>query len=96
MKTIYKYPLPEIINTVKLPIGYKILTAEKQGTKVFAWVLVDPSETEMVDVKFYVFYTGQSIPGNEIEDLDYINTIMFDNGMFVYHIFAEKTQFNNV
>ena len=36
MKTIYKYPLPEIINTVKLPIGYKILTAEKQGTKVFA------------------------------------------------------------
>lgn len=86
MKKIYKYSFEIIdIQTVKLPKGAIILTAQLQGGRPCIWAYVDPNEYE---------YTGQEI--DDSLDLTYVSTIQirekiiglpYDNRIFVWHVF---------
>lgn len=82
---IYKYHLsdaPEAI--VELPIDSEVLYFGAQGDKFYIWAKVDENEKYKEDRKFKVFGTGHSLPN---ENLDYIGTIMTDNGAYVWHCF---------
>ena len=95
MRKIYKYPFEIIdIQTVKLPKGAIILTAQLQNGRPCIWAYVDPSEIEAEDVTLRVYGTGQEI--DDSLDLTYVSTIQirekiigqpYDNRIFVWHVF---------
>ena len=99
MKTIYKYVLdtacnvlgaPKIPYTMELPKGAEILSCGLQNNKNFCvWAKVDPNQTEMVEVEFYIFGTGCPIPDEIDNGLQFIGTVMISDGRYVYHIFVK-------
>ena len=86
MKTIYKYKLEFPYYELSLPKGAEILCAKSQGDEdIFLWVLVDPNIAEVEPVKIKVFATGMDI--SDSLKLNYIDTVMMNNGRFVFHVF---------
>ena len=102
MKTIYKYVLdtacngvgaPKIPYTMELPKGAVILSCGLQNNKNFCvWAKVDPNQTEMVGVEFYIFGTGWPIPDEIDNGLQFIGTGMISDGLYVYHIFIKQPE----
>lgn len=102
MKTIYKYVLdtacnvigdPKIPYTMELPKGAEILSCGLQNNKNFCvWAKVDPNQTEMVEVEFYIFGTGCPIPDEIGNGLQFIRTVMISDGLYVYHIFIKQPE----
>lgn len=85
MTTILKYPL-EIKDeqTVKLPDGAKILTAQVQLGKLCIWALVDDREERTTDMRIEIFGTGHNIPtGTRV----YLGTVQMREGTLVWHVF---------
>ena len=101
MKTIYKYVLytacnvvgtPKFPYTMELPKGAVILSCGLQNNKNFCvWAKVDPNQTEMVEVEFYIFGTGWPIPDEIDNGLQFIGTVMISDGRYVYHIFIKQS-----
>lgn len=101
MKTIYKYVLytacnvvgtPKIPYTMELPKGAVILSCGLQTIKICVWAKVDPNQTEMVEVEFYIFGTGWPIPDEIDNGLQFIGTVMISDGLYVYHIFIKQPE----
>ena len=102
MKTIYKYVLytacnvvgaPKIPYTMELPKGAVILSCGLQNNKNFCvWAKVDPNQTEMVEVEFYIFGTGWPILDEIDNGLQFIGTVMISDGLYVYHIFIKQPE----
>lgn len=84
---VWKYPLlAQDIQTIALPKGAKILTAQAQGTAANLWALVDPDETELEDRRILIVGTGH------VRDalrgfVDYIGTFQLHEGRLVFHVF---------
>ena len=86
MKKIYKYQLKLIDSqSVFLPVGYKILSAQLQAGQLCMWAMIDPYIADMVPVEIKVFGTGHEIESN---CGDFIDTFQLNNGGLVFHVFA--------
>lgn len=87
MKVIYKYPFPisdKVI--VRLPYNSRVLTVQIQDREAVLWAIVDADEKSFGDRTFYVFGTGNPMPGYVVEHLKHLTTIQQNNGL-VWHIF---------
>ena len=101
MKTIYKYVLdtaldvigaPRFPYTLELPKGAEILSCVLQNKEnICVWAKMDPNETEMVEVEFYIIGTGWPIPDDVDNGLQFIGTVMISDGLYVYHVFVKET-----
>lgn len=91
-KTICKYPL-EILTeqVVQLPLGYCILTVQKQNSLPNIWALVDKEQKHLVDVKVVIYATGDEFPDDK--GLNYQGTFQMLDGMIVYHVFTDDGVF---
>lgn len=92
MKTIYKYKIEDVNYELSLPKGYEILCAKSQADRfgdecIFLWALVDPNVQDKETVRIKVFGTGMDI--DDSLKLSYIDTVMINNGKYVFHVFKE-------
>jgi len=88
MKRIFKYPLStDGISSVGMPKDGVILRCKLQNGRPCIWVLTENLE-EMVTRHFKAFMTGEHIPAGI--NMDYIETLILQNGMYVIHIFELK------
>lgn len=88
MKTVYKYPLQTMIESVSMPAGADILQVSNQFNSVCMWALVDttrPVETR----RFYIIGTGHPLPE---EPVVYLGTAKVENGHIVLHVFEATTK----
>lgn len=88
MITIWKYPI-EITDeqTIKMPMGARILTVQMQGPQCCIWALVDPSKP-MAERHIRTHGTGHEIPLG-ITTWAYIGTIQSHGGALIFHVFAK-------
>ena len=86
MKTkIWKYRLEKtVMQSILLPIGYNILTAQVQHKEITLWVEVNPDEKKMIYVDFMLHGTGQTL---EMSQGKYINTLQLFGGDLVLHLY---------
>ena len=86
MSKIYKYGLTVYgRQQIKLRLS-KILCVHSQGDTPTLWAIVDDHLPEVV-LSILVAFTGESIPGN---DMEYIGTVLIREGLYVLHVFVEK------
>lgn len=87
MKTIYKYPIPEVTDQVAItmPRGAQVLSFQVQRGVPCIWALVDTEEP--VEAKnFYLVGTG--LPFIFSPDyVRFIGTAQLMNGDFLLHLF---------
>lgn len=88
MKRVYKYELSGTDNIISLPLNSKILSVGVQHDIVNLWVLVDPNETTVELRKFKVYGTGHDIM-DDINDLQFIDTVHLFNSTLIFHIFEQ-------
>jgi hypothetical protein len=81
MKTVYKYEVPSMDCTVRLPKGAKLLTLKLQRGTLNLWALVDPTCAELEDRHILIVGTGW-----DVEDTMRYITTYFDE-YFVWHAF---------
>ena len=91
-KLIYKYELQpgELVQKVKLHKEHKILSVIEQAGKIQMYVIVN-IDSEPEEVNIYVNPTGMQLPDNIITHFDFIGTVSLFNGIFVAHIFKDKS-----
>jgi hypothetical protein len=90
MKTIWKYPL-EITDqqSVTMPEGAKILTAQMQGRDLCLWAIVDPDARHHEDRHIQIVGTGHLIEGLEdAKQFSYIASVQM--GALVWHVFERS------
>lgn len=82
--TIWKYPL-EITDeqSVMLPEGSDILSAQVQGGTLCLWVKVNP-KAPLSRRTIRIFGTGHPVPD---EPLVFIDTVQMAGGALVWHVF---------
>jgi hypothetical protein len=87
MKAIWKYPLV-ITDTqsVWMPAGAELLTAQEQNGMLCLWALVNPT-AELRQHAIYVVGTGNP---TYMDAADYVGTVQMAGGMLVWHVFAER------
>jgi hypothetical protein len=85
MKSIYKYPITVTDQqTVSMPAGAEILTAQVQRGQVCLWARVDPQKDDVrTQRNIRVAGTGHSVG----PDWKYIGTVHLMGGDLVFHIF---------
>jgi hypothetical protein len=82
--TIWKFPLQVADRqTVMMPGGAAILTAQMQSGQLCLWAQVEATQTKTPRV-IRIFGTGHGIPD---ADNDYIGTVQM--GPLVWHVFEE-------
>lgn len=86
MKTIYKYPL-EVANRqiINLPEGANILNVLNQNEVPVLYAEVDTEEKEIEKVEIAMVGTGHPI--DEIEEYEYITSVLFKEGKFISHFY---------
>lgn len=90
MKKIYKHRLKGLEEElIILPKGAEILSVNNQFEHLVIWVLFDTNERDDELRKIVTYRTGQEI--TDSENLNFIDTVLFDQGNLVIHIF-EKTK----
>jgi len=83
MKTIYKYTLVLGSTNLKMPIGAKILTAQKQDGQLRLWALIDTETEQPMETRHFMVYgTGDVLPKNPGT---YLSTLQ--DGSYVWHVF---------
>lgn len=85
MKTIWKYELATLRQTIPMPVGARILSAAAQGTSICVWVEVDPS-TNYENVTLVTVLTGHPMPD---VPMTFIGTVLLNEGMMVVHVYRE-------
>lgn len=81
--TIYKYLLT-VHESIKIPKGATILSANEQDNKAYIWCMVD-TNNELEERRFNIYGTGDIIDENINQK--FISTVMLWNGTLVFHIF---------
>lgn len=87
MKTIHKYPIPEITRepAINMPRGAQVLSFQVQRGEPCIWALVDTDEP--VEAKeFYLVGTGHPFAFNP-DHLRFIGTGQLMNGDLLLHLF---------
>ena len=89
MKTIYKYPIESIGETITMPTGAIVISAAVQGDEICLWAEVDTDNKKEVR-RFEVFCTGEGMPrGNGDAVRIFIATVF--RGPYVFHVY-ERTK----
>ena len=83
MNTIYKYPLAPGYTTIQVPHNAKVLCAKVQGSQPCLWVELERTMVT-VERKFVTLGTGDLFNS---KDYVYIDTVLLDNDMLVFHIY---------
>jgi hypothetical protein len=87
VKTVYKFVLcADNYQTVNMPPGSKVLTAQVQREKVCIWALVDPNDTRRIDYPVWVY--GTAHPVTDAVSGRYVATVQLAGGALVYHVFV--------
>ena len=91
-KLIYKYELnPEKpVQKVKLHKEHKILSVIEQIGKIQMYAIVN-IDSEPKDVDIYINPTGVQLEDDILTHFDFIGTVSLFNGIFVAHIFKDKS-----
>lgn len=85
MKTIWKHYLSaKTVQTIQMPAGAQILTAQVQRDEICLWAMVDEVYQEYEARKIEVLGTG--ISAEEIKRT-HIGTVQMNNGDLVFHVF---------
>lgn len=94
MKKIYKEVITTNEQTINLPIGAKILTAQVQGPSLCIWYLFDEAVTEKEPRYLKIYPTGCEVDSHT-QNLYYIATFQWDGGALIGHLFEiiEKPEF---
>ena len=84
MIVIQKYPIAASpgTQTISLPRGARVLTAQSQGAQLMLWAMVDsnvPAETRTV----CILGTGDMVPN---QPLEYVGTVQEQGGFYVWHV----------
>jgi hypothetical protein len=87
MKTIYKYPL-EITDeqTVMMPCGSEILSAQMQHGQLHIWALVDKEATSTVGRQVRIFGTGNPVTLDH--NWKFVDSVQ--ERIFVWHVFCRE------
>lgn len=87
MNTIYKYPLRITDDqSIKMPEGAKILTAQMQGETLCLWAEVNPALP--LERRFFeIIGTGNPLPSGMGASRTYINTVQSHGGQLVWHVY---------
>jgi hypothetical protein len=88
MKTIYKYPLTDLLNLPVLPPGAEPFCVQFQNGVPTLWALVDKNPNDTAEpVHLVIVGTAE---GHEFDDehLEYVDT--FQTGAFVWHLFVVR------
>ena len=84
LATIWKFPLAITDRqTVTMPKGAQILSAQMQGTTLCLWALVDPAASRK-DRTIEILGTGNPAPDAH---RSYISTTQMAGGRLVWHVF---------
>ena len=90
MKVIHKYRIDITREQeVLMPIGSTILSAENQDRCLCVWAMADP-DAPPVTRRFLVIGTGHRFESGVIGGFQFVGTVLFDDGEFVWHVFASK------
>lgn len=86
MKTIYKYPI-EITDeqTLSMPEGAQVLSAQMQGNTLCIWALVDSGNFNC-DRRVRIFGTGNPV----VLDGNWKFVDSVHERIFVWHVFVES------
>jgi hypothetical protein len=88
MYSIYKYPLELTgIQTIKVPEDSRFLCLKEQNDIPVTYWEVDTKQTRSKYCIFYIFGTGN--PLENMQNLHYIDTVICNNGMLVWHIYCK-------
>jgi hypothetical protein len=99
MKYIWKYKLKvDSVVAVKIPKGSIILSVNAQYNEIVVYVLVQDLEfnSETTTVTFRIIGTGHAIDDDIDIDYHFLGTVSLDDGLFMFHIFMEKSEFVEV
>ena len=92
MITIYKYPIPDAINSIDLPLGSQIMKADFDPTgQLCIWACVD-TEADTENIKIWKIGTGW--PLNDMLEkykVSYIDSV--NEGPYVWHIFKLEDKY---
>jgi hypothetical protein len=89
VKKVFKYPLPQVLTELVMPVGAELLCVDMQAGSPTLWALVEP-DAKTVRRRFEIVGTGHPVADN----LSYVGTAFnrgpeppyFPNG-FVWHVF---------
>lgn len=85
MKMIWKYKLAaRTVQTIQMPVGAQILTAQFQRDEICLWAMVDEVYQAFEGRKIEVLGTGESAPEAKRK---HIGTVQTNNGDLVFHVF---------
>jgi len=87
-REVWKYEIGVGMQTLRLPHGAEILTAQTQGESIQLWALVDAEETGYDWRDIRVVGTGHSI--YDCDEWKYISTVQMPTeamGILVWHVF---------
>lgn len=88
MKSIWKYELAITDHqTLALPKGAQVLTAQAQNNVPCLWVLVDVDQ-EAESRTFHIVGTGH--PADHVCELPHLGTFQIHKGALVFHVFGTK------
>lgn len=85
-KAIWKYPLTDVVTTLDIPEGARLLSVANQNDGIVLWALVDPRLPKAACI-IRVYGTGHDViddPG------DFIGTVMLQGGKYVFHVFKDS------
>ena len=90
MKTVYKYTIGQIADsvTLSLPIGAQPLCVNLQRGIICLWAIVDTEEVQKEDVTVVCVGTGH--PMDDHLDYKYLGTILVANDALVLHYFTVR------
>lgn len=84
-RAVWKYALEVLdVNVIDMPQGTEVLTAGLQDGALTMWALVDP-DARLVPHKFAIAGTGHT--RDDLDDADYIGTVLLLQDTLVFHIF---------
>lgn len=89
MKTIYKYPLAITdMQTILMPKGAKVLTAQLQKGELMLWAMVDTDPILPKDARlFFIYGTGHPVADTDTQR--YLTTFQLSDGALVFHLFED-------
>jgi hypothetical protein len=87
MKSIWKYVLqPVDVQSLTIPKGSVILTAQIQKDKICVWALVD-EYSELETRVFRIIGTGHGV---DDEPGRFLGTVQLHEGRIIFHIFVKE------
>ncbi|XOQ12598.1 MAG: hypothetical protein ACFWTY_01105 [Shouchella clausii] len=89
MKRIFKYELPVMeTQLLSLPKNSQVLSVGNQRENLVLWATVNTQTKESERHVIKIGTTGNPLPN--VENANFLGTVLFANDTFVVHVFHEK------